>query len=301
MFYLDFRDKSMSVTNYFNIIKSNLRNSNILNYAAQLSYGLSLAFLPILLLFNFAIQFLSHSSEIQTEIFNFISENLPKNVADLILPTLINNNYNPLNNINSIITNITLIFFLVYASARLIRVFILITANINGYRIRKNFLVLWLIAFRDLFLIIIYLITVLGIYLEFHYLIDNKMVLPIPGLSKFKNPILNYISVLYIFLMLFLLLNWCLSKLPDRKIKFKNTLPGAIFIVIGWFLLILFYKLINGFLNYGGIIVLVSQGLSILITIYLISLVTILGIFINRIFYEIKKYKKNYVGAKKYA
>lgn len=283
------------------LIFKNLKNSNLFNYAAQLSYGLMLAFIPILMLFNFSIRFLSYYSDIQTRVIHFISLYLPTQLSSLILPSLYIQDPVRYFGFNSSTGNITLSIFIIYASIRLMRTLMKVTTSIMKLKETRNIVKVWALAFRNLVFVIVIVLIIFSLYLETRvFLIDIINHDKFKEISDILNLILNYLSFIYLFGALTLLLNWCLSKFPAVPLKYFSAFPGTIFILFGWTTIFLLLNYISKFLTYGGYIQLVNQGMTVVITIYLLSVVFLVGVVINdvldrnEILFIKEKRKKNH-------
>lgn len=271
------------VRSSLNTFIKNIEHNNLFNYAAQLSYGLMLAFVPILMLFNVLIRFLSSYSDIQTEVIHFISAYFPTKISSLILSSFYVTDVNQGSVINLIASNIALIIFLIYASLRLVRILSKILTKVIEGKYTVNIVKAWLIAFRNLVFILIVASLIFSTYLEFRHLLNETININYLNLeASLPLQAVNFISYVYLVFTLALLYNWILSKLPAKKLNYLSTIPGTIFTFTGWFALFYLMNFLSKYIKYEGYFQIVSQGFIITASVYMISLILLMGVILNQ-------------------
>ena len=118
---------------------------NALNYSAQLSYGILLAFLPMMMVFYAASGFFV--SEFSDEISSSLEIILPKGMLEFFSTssaTLENTDFmngtwaegNPFLYTWSLIL---IAFFIVYAAIRSVRAFMVTSTRVSGFKEKRNF------------------------------------------------------------------------------------------------------------------------------------------------------------------
>ncbi len=275
------------ISNTFKAIINNLKNSNILNYTAQLSYGLTLAFVPILMLFNFAVHFLSSYTEIQVEISEYVTEYFPQVLASIVLPVINSSFIDTIDGFDSLISNFTLLFFIIYASHRLVRSLMLISTKIMREKEDRSIVQVYLIALRYLLQIVIFLVILFAVYLEGSFLVGKVRILWVQDMLQL------ILTILFAFGFI-LVLTWIMARFPAQKLKIKEALPGASFTALTLTILFFIDHYVLSHLDYPGYIQLASQGLQMILIIYIISFVFLVGFTVNYTFLEEERFEKKF-------
>lgn len=259
-----------------------LKHNNIYNYTAQLSYGLMLAFLPMIMLFNWSLRFFYAGAGSAPEISEFIIRYFPPSLADLIVPSVTNVELDLSSGFHTLIGNIALLVFILYACTRLMRAIMVVSTKICRMREKRNFFLLWLLALRNLIIVVVFLALLIYIFLESRVIIvDHIRELPDTVFASALEWIWNRLIYLYMLVAVILMLNWIIAKAPAHPLKFRRALPGTFLTIIGWGLLITVFHYLYAYIGYEGLIQIVDSGITIVITIYLVSFILILGILLN--------------------
>lgn len=268
-----------SLTHLLKTIIYRLRDNQVFDTAAQLSYYILLSFFPFLLLAVTLIGYLPYSSE---NVLSVIKPVIPANTYHLIE----NNLVNILDEQNSGLLSFSIISSIYTASLA----FQSIIRSLDlAYQVKNN-RSFWKGA-------------LLGFFLMFGLLAGLLVSL---GLSVFGQLLASYflgrIALDAWFVHLWVYVRWFISSglvflvllslyimAPHTKVTFVQALPGAVFATIGWQLSSLAFSYYASFNNYsliygnlGGIIILTGWF-------YISSLVLIVGGHINAAYSEEKK------------
>lgn len=264
-----------------------LKDNNIYNYAAQLSYGLMLAFLPMIMLFNWALRAFFNVANLTPQVIDFIDKYLPQSLTRLILPS-VNKVQIDLSAdlVNHSLGNVLLLIFILYACTRLMHALIVVSTKLCKIEETRNFFVLWLLSIRNLIFVVVFLGLLLYVFYESRLFIAHFIrVLPDQNLAHLLEWFWNRLVYLYMLISAILMLNWVLAKSPAQPIKFLHALPGTCVIILGWGVLVEIFHIIYSYISYEGIIQIVDSGITIVVTIYLISFILLIGVLINHSIY----------------
>lgn len=283
------------------LLKKELEKTNILNYAAQISYGLMLAFLPLLMLLSLVLNLVFKDKGVLSRVIPFISEYLPAQFADLIVTSIQNNRAHlQVTLSSSTAVNVALIFFIVYSVIRLFKLIMIVFTKIAGMKETRNFIHLWVLATVDLISALFLITLSTYLYIETRVLLIDFATKYIGTLFRDNiEAIYNKFIYVYIVVVLFCVVNWILATFPAQKFKYHEALPGTFFVLIGWSLIIALINFINDFFVYEGFISLLDQGIVIMVTVYLVSLVLLIGFLINNALRKLRerhpKYLKTFI------
>ena len=99
-----------------------------------------------------------------------------------------------------------------------------------------------------------------------------------------------------VLLDLFVMLAFMYYFVPNRKMKWRNVLPGTVFSVVGWIILTLGFSFyINHFGRYSLIYGSLGAIIVLMLWLYLVGILLVLGGELNDIVEELKY---NYVSVK---
>lgn len=283
-----------SIILFFKRLRSFFKNYNIFNYAAQLSYGLMLAFLPMIMLFNWFLRAFFSDMSTTSEFLEFIENYLPKSLASLILSSIDKVQIDLSAGLSSILGNIALLVFIIYACIRLMRSIMVVSTNICKIKEGRHFIVLWLLAVRNLIVILVFLALFIYVFLESRLVVvDYIRRIQDPIAAKALEWLWNRTIYLHILVATILLLNWIIAKAPAKPLKFRRAFPGTFLIIFGWGFLVTIFHYIYEYISYDGILQFVDSGITIVITIYLISLILLLGVLVNNKIYQLNEERAN--------
>ena len=214
---------------------------NALNYSAQLSYGILLAFLPMMMVFYAASGFFF--SEFSDEISSSLEIILPKGMLEFFSTssaTLENTDFmngtwaegNPFLYTWSLIL---IAFFIVYAAIRSVRAFMVTSTRVSGFKEKRNFFKLWQEAFYNAIVLAVLVFSVI-----YFYVVTQRQLSLIAEAASlnFLYRIWTVFSYFYLISMLVVIVTWCYCVFPTIRLKFRQALPGGIFAVGTWLIVI---------------------------------------------------------------
>ncbi|MBC2057566.1 YihY/virulence factor BrkB family protein [Listeria booriae] len=265
------------------IAKTNWKNARITSHAAQLTFYILLSILPMMLVFGNLIPLLPIPKE---EIYDTLQTFMPPEVYDILHPVV----ESMLTNASGTAISLGLITAIWSAS----KCFSALQEVLNiVYQApdRKNFIVTRIMSFLMMLVIIVVLGAVVFIFAfgeqivtflqdQFDLKLDALVDL---GAAKW------FITPIFLFI-LFLIIYWLV---PNVKWKIRKSVIGALFATIGW---LVATELLSAYVSFQGDKILGFGSLSIMIVImlwlYFVSIILLLGAFINVI---IDSYKQQHL------
>ncbi|MBC2318095.1 YihY/virulence factor BrkB family protein [Listeria booriae] len=265
------------------IAKTNWKSARVTSHAAQLTFYILLSILPMMLVFGNLIPLLPIPKE---EIYNTLQTFMPPEVYDILHPVI----ESMLTNASGTAISLGLITAIWSAS----KCFSALQEVLNiVYQApdRKNFIVTRIMSFLMMLVIIVVLGAVVFVFAfgeQIVTFLQNQFDLKLDALADlgatkwFITPILLFI--------LFLIIYWLV---PNVKWKIRKSVIGALFATIGW---LAATELLSAYVSFQGDKILGFGSLSIMIVImlwlYFVSIILLLGAFINVI---IDAYKQQHL------
>ncbi|MBC1937665.1 YihY/virulence factor BrkB family protein [Listeria grandensis] len=265
------------------LAKTNWKSARITSHAAQLTFYILLSILPMLLVFGNLIPLLPIPKE---DIYATLQTFMPPEVYDILHPII----ESMLTNASGTAISLGLITAIWSAS----RCFSALQEVLNiVYQApdRKNFIVTRVMSFLMMLVIIVVLGAVVFVFAFGEQIVtflqdqfDLKLdALADLGVAKW------FITPIFLFI-LFLIIYWLV---PNVKWKIRKSVIGALFATIGW---LVATELLSAYVSFQGDKILGFGSLSIMIVImlwlYFVSIILLLGAFINVI---IDSYKQQHL------
>ena len=259
-----------------------LRLPEMLILPGNLAFFLILSLAPLISLFGLVASSLSLST---SSITNYVSNFLPKEVIEILLPFIDGSGIN--------ITNIVLVIIGFFVASNgpdsIITAsnFLYKTENKNYIyrRVKAIFMTFWLL------LLFVFVLIVLA----FGSFILNKL-LSFGVLGEFISN--NYIIIILIktviaFIIIFITIKVIYTIAPDKTIKSKYVNYGALFATFAIIIITTFYSIyVNNIAHYDIIYGGLANIAILMLLIYIISYIIVLGIAINHNYYEIEMNNK---------
>ncbi len=259
-----------------------LRLPEMLILPGNLAFFLILSLAPLISLFGLVASSLSLST---SSITNYVSNFLPKEVIEILLPFIDGSGIN--------ITNIVLVIIGFFVASNgpdsIITAsnFLYKTENKNYIyrRVKAIFMTFWLL------LLFVFVLIVLA----FGSFILNKL-LSFGVLGEFISN--NYIIIILIktviaFIIIFITIKVIYTIAPDKTIKSKYVNYGALFATFAIIIITTFYSIyVNNVAHYDIIYGGLANIAILMLLIYIISYIIVLGIAINHNYYEIEMNNK---------
>ncbi|MBC2020463.1 YihY/virulence factor BrkB family protein [Listeria booriae] len=265
------------------IAKTNWKSARITSHAAQLTFYILLSILPMMLVFGNLIPLFPIPKE---EIYNTLQTFMPPEVYDILHPVI----ESMLTNASGTAISLGLITAIWSAS----KCFSALQEVLNiVYQApdRKNFIVTRIMSFLMMLVIIVVLGAVVFIFAfgeQIVTFLQDQLDLKLDALADL-GATKWFITPIFLFI-LFLIIYWLV---PNVKWKIRKSVIGALFATIGW---LAATELLSAYVSFQGDKILGFGSLSIMIVImlwlYFVSIILLLGAFINVI---IDSYKQQHL------
>ncbi|MBC2208141.1 YihY/virulence factor BrkB family protein [Listeria booriae] len=254
------------------IAKTNWKNARITSHAAQLTFYILLSILPMMLVFGNLIPLFPIPKE---EIYNTLQTFMPPEVYDILHPVI----ESMLTNASGTAISLGLITAIWSAS----KCFSALQEVLNiVYQApdRKNFIVTRIMSFLMMLVIIVVLGAVVFVFAfgeQIVTFLQDQFDLKLDALADL-GAAKWFITPIFLFI-LFLIIYWLV---PNVKWKIRKSVIGALFATIGW---LAATELLSAYVSFQGDKILGFGSLSIMIVImlwlYFVSIILLLGAFIN--------------------
>ncbi|MBC2241641.1 YihY/virulence factor BrkB family protein [Listeria booriae] len=265
------------------IAKTNWKSARVTSHAAQLTFYILLSILPMMLVFGNLIPLLPIPKE---EIYNTLQTFMPPEVYDILHPVI----ESMLTNASGTAISLGLITAIWSAS----KCFSALQEVLNiVYQApdRKNFIVTRIMSFLMMLVIIVVLGAVVFVFAfgeQIVTFLQDQFDLKLDALADL-GAAKWFITPIFLFI-LFLIIYWLV---PNVKWKIRKSVIGALFATIGW---LAATELLSAYVSFQGDKILGFGSLSIMIVImlwlYFVSIILLLGAFINVI---IDSYKQQHL------
>ncbi|MBC1889880.1 YihY/virulence factor BrkB family protein [Listeria booriae] len=265
------------------IAKTNWKSARVTSHAAQLTFYILLSILPMMLVFGNLIPLLPIPKE---EIYNTLQTFMPPEVYDILHPVI----ESMLTNASGTAISLGLITAIWSAS----KCFSALQEVLNiVYQApdRKNFIVTRIMSFLMMLVIIVVIGAVVFVFAfgeQIVTFLQDQFDLKLDALADL-GATKWFITPIFLFI-LFLIIYWLV---PNVKWKIRKSVIGALFATIGW---LAATELLSAYVSFQGDKILGFGSLSIMIVImlwlYFVSIILLLGAFINVI---IDSYKQQHL------
>ncbi|MBC1511959.1 YihY/virulence factor BrkB family protein [Listeria booriae] len=265
------------------IAKTNWKSARITSHAAQLTFYILLSILPMMLVFGNLIPLFPIPKE---EIYDTLQTFMPPEVYDILHPVI----ESMLTNASGTAISLGLITAIWSAS----KCFSALQEVLNiVYQApdRKNFIVTRIMSFLMMLVIILVIGAVVFVFAfgeQIVTFLQDQFDLKLDALANL-GAAKWFITPIFLFI-LFLIIYWLV---PNVKWKIRKSVIGALFATIGW---LAATELLSAYVSFQGDKILGFGSLSIMIVImlwlYFVSIILLLGAFINVI---IDSYKQQHL------
>ncbi|MBC1561124.1 YihY/virulence factor BrkB family protein [Listeria booriae] len=265
------------------IAKTNWKSARVTSHAAQLTFYILLSILPMMLVFGNLIPLFPIPKE---EIYNTLQTFMPPEVYDILHPVI----ESMLTNASGTAISLGLITAIWSAS----KCFSALQEVLNiVYQApdRKNFIVTRIMSFLMMLVIIVVIGAVVFVFAfgeQIVTFLQDQFDLKLDALADL-GAAKWFITPIFLFI-LFLIIYWLV---PNVKWKIRKSVIGALFATIGW---LAATELLSAYVSFQGDKILGFGSLSIMIVImlwlYFVSIILLLGAFINVI---IDSYKQQHL------
>lgn len=261
-----------------------MKEDSVTAMGAQLAYYLILSIFPFLIFF---LNLLSYTPIARDDVLHSIIVILPSDTQRLITELLsetISKSSDTLLSIGAITG--------IWAASRGIMSLIKSLNKAYGVEEKRSYIELRGVAILFTLALLVLLLIVLST-LVFGEILGN-MLFDYIGLTEKFIVIWQYLRIIislgFMILTFTLLYKFSPSIRNNNKIKFRHTLPGAIFTSIGWIIIsVLFSYYVNNFANYGKTYGSLGGIIILLIWLYISSIIIITGGEINATIRSLKE------------
>lgn len=265
-------NRSMIDTFLYLFVK--VKRDDIFALASQLAYYLVLSFFPFLI---FLITLIGFSKLNSIEVLDGLQRILPTAVFELTSTTI----EEVVNSQNTGLLGVSVILTIWSASSA----FRAVTKGVNkAYNIEENrsFVKRAIIGMISVIALALTIISTLSM-LVFGDLIGKFLntVLPFEHLINFIWNILRYVIIIAMMVIVFAAIY---KVTPARKIKFKNTIPGAVISTLGWLIASLGFSFyVNNFSHYSRLYGSIWTVFVLMIWLFITSIVFMFGVELNSV------------------
>ncbi len=249
-----------------------IKEDEVTALAAQLTYHLILAFFPFLF---FLLTLAGYTNIAGEKVLTELGRLLPSNTYDTVLQII----YELLEQRSSTLLSFSMLATVWIASSGLSAITRGINKAFDQRETRpiwklKIFSVIYTIGFA-LILLLLFIAIVFGE-------IFGKYIFDFLGYPHLFSSVWNTVRYIMSFVSAFLLLAAIYFLLPNRKMKFREIIPGSIFSSFLWiFISLLFSFYVNNFNNYSRIYGSIGGVMVLLLWLYWSSIIILTGGEIN--------------------
>ncbi len=257
-----------------------LQQDELFSLGAQTSYFLILSMIPFI---SLAVFITSSNPEIIEATLKFLYFLLPADAYQVVF-NLINETVNA--STGTLFSASVLVA--VYLPMRSVVAIIYVLNKAYSVKETRSFFRIWMIAFFTTLLLVPSIALVLTTMVFGRVLSEN--VFSLIGIAQWFNPFWNIIRYGFSISMLLLFFMIIYRVLPNHQVKWKETIPGAVFATFGWLLASLgFAWYVNNFSNYAIAYGSLAGVFILLIWLYISSTIILCGGEINAMLNSSKK------------
>lgn len=265
--------------NIMNAFMKEINRNSISALASSAAYFLFLSLIPILMLI---CSILPYTPVTEADLMNVLSQLLPNTIAPLII-SIIEDVYDKSPAAISISALITL-----WSAAKGIMAIKRGINLVNKVEETRNYILLRIQA-------AFYTVIMLGIIVFFLFVMVFGNVIAdfvssnLPDFSNFWQFSMHF-RFLYVWVVLTFLFACLYSWLPNRKLKFRTQIPGALFSSIVWSAFTWFFSLyaenFNTFSIYGSL----ATIIFVMLWLYVCMFILLIGAEVNQHIFPVVKY-----------
>lgn len=265
--------------NIINAFVKEINKNNISALASSAAYFLFLSLIPILMLI---CSIIPYTPVTEADLMNVLSQLLPNTIAPLII-SIIEDVYDKSPAAVSISALITL-----WSAAKGIMAIKSGINLVNGVEETRNYILLRIQA--AFYTVIMLCIVVFFLFvMVFGNVIADFISFNLPDFSSFWQFSMHF-RFLYVWFFLTFLFACLYSWLPNRKLKFRTQIPGALFSSIVWSAFTWFFSLyaenFNTFSIYGSL----ATIIFVMLWLYVCMFILLIGAEVNQHFFQLVRY-----------
>lgn len=250
-----------------------MKKRNINAYAASIAFFFFLSVVPMLMMVCTIIPYTPLTEE---DLVTAVTEITPE-MVDPLAESVISDVYDKSAGILSVAVIAT-----VWSAAKGVMALMQGLNAVNGVEEKRNYFVVRLIA--SFYTVVMLLVVILSLFLMvFGNQLVNLALYRIPHMRQVVSFAMNF-RFLLVWLILTLLFAAIYAYVPDRKLKFKEQVPGAVFSAVMWSVFSWGFSLYVTYGNSYGIYGSLAIIIIVLLWMYFCMYLMLIGAYINRYF-----------------
>lgn len=250
-----------------------MKKQNINAYAASIAFFFFLSVVPMLLMICTIIPYTPLTEE---DLMTLIKDLTPE-MVDPLVESLISDVYDKSAGILSVAVIAT-----IWSAAKGVMALMQGLNAINGVEEKRNYFVVRGIA--SLYTVVMLVVVILSLFIMVfgNQLVDLALH-RIPNLRTVVAFAMNFRFVL-VWIILTILFAAIYAYVPDKKLKFKEQIPGAVFSSVVWSIFSWGFSIYVTYGNSYGIYGSLSIIIIVLLWMYFCMYITMIGAYLNRYF-----------------
>lgn len=250
-----------------------MKKQNISAYAASIAFFFFLSVVPMLIMICTIIPYTPLTQE---DLVTLVKDLTPE-MVDPLVESLISDVYDKSAGILSVAIIAT-----IWSAAKGVMALMQGLNAINGVEEKRNYLIIRGIA--SLYTVVMLVVVILSLFIMvFGNQLVNLALHRIPNLRAVVAFAMNFRFVL-VWIILTILFAAIYTYVPDKKLKFKEQIPGAVFSAVVWSMFSWGFSIYVTYGNSYGIYGSLSIIIIVLLWMYFCMYITMIGAYLNRYF-----------------
>lgn len=255
-----------------------MKKQDISAYAASIAFFFFLSIVPMLIMICTIIPYTPLTEENLVEA---VTDVVPEQVEPLA-QSLISDVYDKSAGIMSVAVIAT-----IWSAAKGVMALMCGLNAVNGVEEKRNYFVIRMIA--SLYTVVMLVVVILSLFLNvFGNQLVNLALHRFPPLRNFVSFVMNF-RFLVVWVVLTLLFAAIYAYVPDKKLKFREQIPGAAFSAVVWSVFSWGFSIYITYGNSYGIYGSLSIIIIVLLWMYFCMYIIMIGAYLNRYFSPVNK------------
>lgn len=273
--------KKNSFVDFIKIAMDNWNRASVMQGAAEMAYFLLLSLIPILLVVANIIPLLPFETG---EVFALMEQAFPPDINDFLMP-IVEGYLESAGGGGAISLGL---LAAIWSASKVFSTLRRVLDEVYGTTVQKNFVVARLLSLAIMIAILLVVVSAVFVFVfgeQIFALFDQVFGVPFP----FGEIIL---SLRWIVLPVILLAVGIIiyDLVPNHHIKWTYSIPGAIFMTLGLFLMTQFFSLITMFMGGDAVANQTLGGFIVLMLfLYISNTIILLGALVNSIYFELRE------------
>ena len=273
--------KKNSFVDFIKIAMDNWNRASVMQGAAEMAYFLLLSLIPILLVVANIIPLLPFETG---EVFALMEQAFPPDINDFLMP-IVEGYLESAGGGGAISLGL---LAAIWSASKVFSTLRRVLDEVYGTTVQKNFVVARLLSLAIMIAILLVVASAVFVFVfgeQIFALLDQVFGVPFP----FGEIIL---SLRWIVLPVILLAVGIIiyDLVPNHHIKWTYSIPGAIFMTLGLFLMTQFFSLITMFMGGDAVANQTLGGFIVLMLfLYISNTIILLGALVNSIYFELRE------------